>query len=63
MTVSISAQAGPMAVQVDALVTCMKSLLVPEMFKLDPSVPPIPFREIAGMIWKRSCINLFIIYS
>ena len=41
----VKAQAGPMAVQVDALVTCMKSLLVPEMFKLDPSVPPIPFRD------------------
>ena len=43
--ISVRAQTGPMAVQVDALVTCMKSLLVPEMFKLDPTVPPIPFRD------------------
>ncbi|NWV63462.1 FAAH1 hydrolase, partial [Malurus elegans] len=36
---------GPMARDVDSLALCMKALLCPEMFQLDPSVPPIPFNE------------------
>ncbi|XP_052095451.1 vitamin D3 hydroxylase-associated protein-like isoform X2 [Mytilus californianus] len=41
----VQAQTGPMAAEVDGLVNCMRCLLVPEMFTLDPAVPPIPFRE------------------
>ena len=36
---------GPMSAEVDGCVACMKCLLVPEMFELDPTVPPIPFRS------------------
>ncbi|NXA59051.1 FAAH1 hydrolase, partial [Mohoua ochrocephala] len=36
---------GPMARDVDSLALCMKALLCQEMFRLDPSVPPIPFNE------------------
>ncbi|KFW91152.1 Fatty-acid amide hydrolase 1, partial [Phalacrocorax carbo] len=36
---------GPMARDVDSLALCMKALLCEEMFRLDPTVPPIPFDE------------------
>ncbi|NXI10510.1 FAAH1 hydrolase, partial [Irena cyanogastra] len=36
---------GPMARDVHSLALCMKALLCQEMFQLDPTVPPIPFRE------------------
>ncbi|XP_063795596.1 vitamin D3 hydroxylase-associated protein-like isoform X2 [Pseudophryne corroboree] len=36
---------GPMARDVDALALSMKALLCDEMFRLDPSVPPIYFNE------------------
>uniref|UniRef100_A0A8D0DYT5 Fatty-acid amide hydrolase 1 n=1 Tax=Salvator merianae TaxID=96440 RepID=A0A8D0DYT5_SALMN len=42
---SVTATIGPMARDVDSLVLCMKALLCDELFHLDPSVPPIPFRE------------------
>lgn len=34
-----------MARDVDSLVLCMKALLCDELFSLDPSIPPMPFRE------------------
>lgn len=36
---------GPMACDVDSLVTVMRALLVPYMFELDNTVPPLPFNE------------------
>ncbi|KAG8436963.1 hypothetical protein GDO86_007880 [Hymenochirus boettgeri] len=36
---------GPMARDVDSLALCMKALLCDEMFKLDPTVPPLLFNE------------------
>ncbi|KFQ85460.1 Vitamin D3 hydroxylase-associated protein, partial [Phoenicopterus ruber ruber] len=36
---------GPMARDVDSLALCMKALLCEEMFRLDPTVPPVPFDE------------------
>ncbi|NWS10782.1 FAAH1 hydrolase, partial [Pachyramphus minor] len=36
---------GPMARDVDSLALCMRALLCEEMFRLDPTVPPIPFNE------------------
>ncbi|XP_078527801.1 vitamin D3 hydroxylase-associated protein-like [Lissotriton helveticus] len=36
---------GPMARDVDSLVLCMRALLCEDMFRLDPTVPPIPFNE------------------
>uniref|UniRef100_A0A0V0JC20 Fatty-acid amide hydrolase 1 n=1 Tax=Schistocephalus solidus TaxID=70667 RepID=A0A0V0JC20_SCHSO len=36
---------GPMARKVDSLVDAMRTLLGPEMFSLDPTIPPIPFDE------------------
>lgn len=41
----IPATGGPLAADVDGLVMAMKSLLVPAMFDLDPSCPPIQFRN------------------
>ncbi|XP_030350499.1 vitamin D3 hydroxylase-associated protein-like isoform X5 [Strigops habroptila] len=42
---SVAAALGPMARDVDSLALCMKALLCEEMFRLDPTVPPIPFDE------------------
>ncbi|XP_078657284.1 vitamin D3 hydroxylase-associated protein-like [Branchiostoma floridae x Branchiostoma belcheri] len=36
---------GPLARDVNSLALVMKALLVPDMFELDPLVPPIPFRQ------------------
>ncbi|KAL3831831.1 hypothetical protein ACJMK2_023533 [Sinanodonta woodiana] len=40
----INAAIGPMAQDVTSLVIAMKALLCDDMFDLDPTVPPIPFR-------------------
>ncbi|KAL3831810.1 hypothetical protein ACJMK2_023513 [Sinanodonta woodiana] len=40
----INATVGPMAQDVTSLVIAMKALLCDDMFDLDPTVPPIPFR-------------------
>ncbi|NXP68690.1 FAAH1 hydrolase, partial [Chloropsis cyanopogon] len=42
---SVPCALGPLARDVDSLALCMKALLCPEMFQLDPTVPPIPFNE------------------
>ncbi|XP_029473761.1 vitamin D3 hydroxylase-associated protein-like isoform X3 [Rhinatrema bivittatum] len=42
---SVHPAIGPMARDVDSLALCMKALLCDHMFRLDPSVPPIPFRD------------------
>uniref|UniRef100_A0ABM5G7Q7 Vitamin D3 hydroxylase-associated protein-like isoform X1 n=1 Tax=Pogona vitticeps TaxID=103695 RepID=A0ABM5G7Q7_9SAUR len=42
---SVTATIGPMARDVDSLALCMKALLCDELFHLDPSVPPMPFKE------------------
>nr|XP_014429314.1 fatty-acid amide hydrolase 1 [Pelodiscus sinensis] len=34
---------GPMAKDVDSLALCMRALLCEDMFRLDPTVPPMPF--------------------
>ncbi|NXG21106.1 VDHAP protein, partial [Grallaria varia] len=39
----VSCALGPMARDVDSLALCMRALLCEEMFRLDPTVPPIPF--------------------
>ncbi|KAF7711920.1 fatty-acid amide hydrolase 1-like [Silurus meridionalis] len=36
---------GPMARDVESLALCMKALLCPDMFTLDPTVPPLPFNQ------------------
>ncbi|KGL84828.1 Vitamin D3 hydroxylase-associated protein, partial [Tinamus guttatus] len=41
----LTAMLGPMARDVDSLALCMKALLCKEMFRLDPTVPPIPFDD------------------
>ncbi|XP_028589425.1 vitamin D3 hydroxylase-associated protein-like [Podarcis muralis] len=42
---SVISVTGPMARDVDSLVLCMRALLCDELFRLDSSVPPIPFNE------------------
>nr|XP_033771425.1 vitamin D3 hydroxylase-associated protein-like [Geotrypetes seraphini] len=42
---SVPITLGPMARDVDSLALCMKALLCDHMFRLDPSVPPVPFRD------------------
>ncbi|NWQ60292.1 VDHAP protein, partial [Neopipo cinnamomea] len=42
---AVTAMVGPMARDVDSLALCMRALLCEEMFRLDPTVPPIPFDE------------------
>ncbi|XP_043819122.1 fatty-acid amide hydrolase 1-like [Dromiciops gliroides] len=36
---------GPLAKDVDSLALCLRALLSEDMFHLDPTVPPVPFRE------------------
>ncbi|XP_040087198.1 fatty-acid amide hydrolase 1 isoform X1 [Oryx dammah] len=36
---------GPMARDVESLALCLRALLCEDMFRLDPTVPPLPFRE------------------
>ncbi|XP_065838668.1 fatty-acid amide hydrolase 1-like [Oscarella lobularis] len=43
--VGVARTNGPMARDVDGLALLMRALLVPEMWRLDPLVPPMPFRE------------------
>ncbi|EMP25475.1 Vitamin D3 hydroxylase-associated protein [Chelonia mydas] len=42
---SVTGMVGPMARDVDSLALCMKALLCDDMFRLDPTVPPLPFDE------------------
>uniref|UniRef100_A0A8B9PLE8 Fatty-acid amide hydrolase 1 n=1 Tax=Apteryx owenii TaxID=8824 RepID=A0A8B9PLE8_APTOW len=42
---AVTGMLGPMARDVESLALCMKALLCKEMFRLDPTVPPIPFNE------------------
>ncbi|XP_078527819.1 vitamin D3 hydroxylase-associated protein-like [Lissotriton helveticus] len=42
---TVIAMLGPLARDVDSVVLCMRALLCDDMFRLDPTVPPIPFNE------------------
>uniref|UniRef100_A0A8C3SAP5 Fatty-acid amide hydrolase 1 n=1 Tax=Chelydra serpentina TaxID=8475 RepID=A0A8C3SAP5_CHESE len=42
---SVTGMVGPMARDVDSLALCMRALLCEDMFRLDPTVPPVPFNE------------------
>ncbi|KAG6932068.1 vitamin D3 hydroxylase associated protein [Chelydra serpentina] len=42
---SVTGAVGPMARDVDSLALCMRALLCDDMFRLDPTVPPVPFNE------------------
>ncbi|CAM4713134.1 vitamin D3 hydroxylase-associated protein-like [Lepidochelys kempii] len=42
---SVTGMVGPMARDVESLALCMKALLCDDMFRLDPTVPPLPFDE------------------
>ncbi|KAJ1169841.1 hypothetical protein NDU88_001729 [Pleurodeles waltl] len=42
---TVIAMVGPLARDVDSVVLCMRALLCDDMFRLDPTVPPIPFNE------------------
>ncbi|NXA21553.1 VDHAP protein, partial [Ibidorhyncha struthersii] len=42
---AVTGMLGPMARDVDSLALCMKALLCEEMFRLDPTLPPLPFDE------------------
>ncbi|XP_073420040.1 fatty-acid amide hydrolase 1-like isoform X2 [Dendrobates tinctorius] len=42
---SVMAMIGPISRDVDSLVTTMRAVLCDDMFRLDPTVPPIPFND------------------
>ncbi|KAK7888919.1 hypothetical protein WMY93_024479 [Mugilogobius chulae] len=42
---TVLSTAGPMAKDVESLALFMKAVLCDDMFKLDPTVPPLPFNE------------------
>ncbi|XP_032350708.1 fatty-acid amide hydrolase 1-like [Camelus ferus] len=42
---SVTTAAGPMARDVESLALCLRALLSEDMHRLDPTVPPLPFRE------------------
>lgn len=43
--VAVQLSVGPMARDVESLALCLRALLCEDMFRLDPTVPPLPFRE------------------
>ncbi|XP_057385660.1 fatty-acid amide hydrolase 1 isoform X3 [Balaenoptera acutorostrata] len=43
--VAVRLSVGPMARDVESLALCLRALLCEDMFHLDPTVPPLPFRE------------------
>ncbi|KAM9685209.1 fatty-acid amide hydrolase 1 [Trichechus inunguis] len=43
--VAVQLSVGPMARDVESLALCLRALLSEDMFRLDATVPPIPFRE------------------
>ncbi|KAM5266407.1 fatty-acid amide hydrolase 1 isoform 1-T5 [Hipposideros larvatus] len=43
--VAVQLSVGPMARDVESLALCMRALLCEDMFRLDPTVPPLPFKE------------------
>ncbi|XP_061040251.1 fatty-acid amide hydrolase 1 isoform X2 [Eubalaena glacialis] len=43
--VAVQLSVGPMARDVESLALCLRALLCEDMFHLDPTVPPLPFRE------------------
>ncbi|XP_059545688.1 fatty-acid amide hydrolase 1 isoform X3 [Myotis daubentonii] len=42
---AVQLSVGPMARDVESLALCLRALLCEDMFRLDPTVPPLPFRE------------------
>ncbi|KAF6344505.1 fatty acid amide hydrolase [Rhinolophus ferrumequinum] len=42
---AVQLSVGPMARDVESLALCMRALLCEDMFRLDPTVPPVPFKE------------------
>lgn len=42
---TVQVSVGPMARDVESLALCLRALLCEDMFRLDPTVPPLPFRE------------------
>lgn len=42
---AVQLSVGPMARDVDSLALCLKALLCEDLFRLDPTIPPLPFRE------------------
>nr|XP_008532665.1 PREDICTED: fatty-acid amide hydrolase 1 isoform X2 [Equus przewalskii] len=43
--VAVQLSVGPMARDVESLALCLRALLCEDMFRLDPTVPPLPFKE------------------
>ncbi|KAM9130314.1 vitamin D3 hydroxylase-associated protein-like [Pangshura tecta] len=44
-TKSVTGMVGPMARDMDSLALCMRALPCDDMFRLDPTLPPLPFSE------------------
>ncbi|XP_012577570.1 PREDICTED: fatty-acid amide hydrolase 1-like [Condylura cristata] len=42
---TVTTAAGPMARDVESLALCLQALLSEDMHRLDPTVPPVPFKE------------------
>ncbi|XP_075411839.1 fatty-acid amide hydrolase 1 isoform X1 [Tenrec ecaudatus] len=43
--VAVQLSVGPLARDVESLALCLRALLSEDLFRLDPTVPPVPFRE------------------
>ena len=42
---TVQLSVGPMARDVESLALCLRALLCEDLFRLDPTVPLLPFRE------------------
>ncbi|XP_005072131.1 fatty-acid amide hydrolase 1 [Mesocricetus auratus] len=42
---AVQLSVGPMARDVESLALCLRALLCEDLFRLDPTIPPLPFRE------------------
>ncbi|KAK3767218.1 hypothetical protein RRG08_018088 [Elysia crispata] len=56
----VPATDGPMGRDIDSLVQFMEAVLCQELFSLDPSTPPIPFRREMYENWKPLKIGYYV---
>lgn len=58
--VSVKSASGMLSRDVDGVTMAMRALLCQYMFDLDPTVPPIPFREEVSNETSESCECLLV---
>lgn len=59
LCLTVRPSVGPMARDVESLALCLRTLLSEDMYRLDPTVPRMPFREEVSQVgeqtWEFPC--------